>query len=134
MSRSVVLPLGLFVIGASIAGAQPAPSQSALEEGQPLVRVHRPREVGGGNQTWSFVQDSRGVIYAGTHGYFDKVPVDKVAATEKELLQFMRDEKSEVRSKIVETGKLDDDTEAALKTALDEFRHRLEAAQKTAAA
>ena len=68
MSRSVVLPLGLFVIGASIAGAQPAPSQSALEEGQPLVRVHRPREVGGGNQTWSFVQDARGVIYAGTNG------------------------------------------------------------------
>ena len=68
MSRSVMLPLGLFVIGASIAGAQPAPSQSALEEGQPLVRVHRPREVGGGNQTWSFVQDARGVIYAGTNG------------------------------------------------------------------
>jgi F-type H+-transporting ATPase subunit alpha len=73
-------------------------------------------------------------IYAGTHGYFDKVRIDKVAATEKELLQFMRDEKSEVRNKIIETGKLDDDTEAALKTALDEFRHRLEAAQKTAAA
>jgi signal transduction histidine kinase/CheY-like chemotaxis protein len=37
------------------------------EEGRPLVRSYRPFEVGGGTQTWALVQDSRGVIYAGTN-------------------------------------------------------------------
>jgi F-type H+-transporting ATPase subunit alpha len=74
-------------------------------------------------------------IYAGTNGYFDKVAIDKVADTEQELQQFMRDEKSEIRGKIIETGQLDDETEEALKAALGEFRDRLQsAAAETAAA
>ena len=71
MSRSAVLSLGVFLISASLAQAQQAtlpPTPATVEEGRPLVRVHRPREIGGGNQTWSFVQDARGVIYAGTNG------------------------------------------------------------------
>ena len=70
-------------------------------------------------------------IYAGTHGYFDSVALADVAETEKEMLQFMRDEKSEVLNKIVETGVLDDETEEQLKAALDEFRVRLEATKET---
>ena len=69
MLRSVVLALGVVVVGAGAAGAQaPPPVTPTLEEGRALVRVHRPREVGGGGQTWAFVQDPRGVIYAGTNG------------------------------------------------------------------
>ena len=70
-------------------------------------------------------------IYAGTHGYFDSVALADVAETEKEMLKFMRDEKSEVLNKIVETGVLDDETEEQLKAALDEFRVRLEATKET---
>ena len=39
-------------------------------------------------------------IYAGTNGYFDKVPVNKVAEAEKGLLEYMRQEKSEIRNEI----------------------------------
>lgn len=60
-------------------------------------------------------------IYAGTRGYFDTVAVPRVREAEKLLLQFMREEYSEVRNQLVETGVLDDALEASLKKALDAF-------------
>jgi F-type H+-transporting ATPase subunit alpha len=72
-------------------------------------------------------------IYAGTKGYFDKVPVNQVDRAEKELLQFMRDEKSEVRDVIVETKQLSEETEEQLKAALDEFRRRFKTDEQLAA-
>ena len=65
-------------------------------------------------------------IYGGSKGYFDKVPVPRVQEAEKHMLQFMRDEKSEVRDAIIQGGALDDKTEAALKSALEEWRTRWE--------
>ena len=69
-------------------------------------------------------------IYAGTKGYFDDVPRAKVAGAEKELLTFMREQKSEVRDKIIETGELATDTENALKAALEEFKKQYAAGKK----
>jgi F-type H+-transporting ATPase subunit alpha len=69
-------------------------------------------------------------IYAGTRGYFDDVPRADVAACERELLTFMREQKSEVRNKLIETGTLDEALETALKGALDEFKKQY-AAGKT---
>jgi len=63
-------------------------------------------------------------IYAGGKGYFDQVPVARVQEAEKVLLQFMREEKSEVRDAIANTGVLDDATEQKLRAALDEFAKR----------
>jgi F-type H+/Na+-transporting ATPase subunit alpha len=62
-------------------------------------------------------------IFAGTHGFFDVVPVDKVLEVEQEMIQFLREQKSEVRDGIVETGALD---EEALRAALTEFVKTLE--------
>ena len=62
-------------------------------------------------------------IFAGTNGTFDTVPVDKVLEVEQEMIQFMREQKSEVRDAMVESGELDAD---ALKAALDEFAKTLE--------
>jgi F-type H+/Na+-transporting ATPase subunit alpha len=67
-------------------------------------------------------------IYAGSKGYFDKVPVPRVQEAETHLLGFMREEKSEVRNAIVTGGALDDKTETALKSALEEWRNRWEKA------
>lgn len=61
-------------------------------------------------------------IYAGTKGYFDDVPVTRVAFAERELHRFMREQKFEIRNKIISTGQLDDATENALKEALKEFK------------
>jgi F-type H+/Na+-transporting ATPase subunit alpha len=62
-------------------------------------------------------------IFAGTNGFFDVVPVDKVLEVEQEMIQFLREQKSEVRDGIVETGALDED---ALRAALTEFVKTLE--------
>ncbi|AMV21300.1 F0F1 ATP synthase subunit alpha [Planctomyces sp. SH-PL14] len=63
-------------------------------------------------------------IYAGTKGYLDHVPVARVAEAEKQLLQFIRDEKSEVRDALLNTKDLSGDTENLLKAALEAFRAR----------
>ncbi|MDA0833312.1 MAG: F0F1 ATP synthase subunit alpha [Planctomycetota bacterium] len=65
-------------------------------------------------------------IYAGTKGYFDKVPVDEVAIAEKELLKFIQEQHLDVRTTIVETGELKPETEEKLKTALTEFQAHYE--------
>ncbi|MHC4879930.1 MAG: F0F1 ATP synthase subunit alpha [Planctomycetota bacterium] len=62
-------------------------------------------------------------IFAGTNGYFDTVPVNKVAEIELELLQFVREQKAEVRDALIESEALDAD---ALKAALDDFAKTLE--------
>jgi F-type H+-transporting ATPase subunit alpha len=69
-------------------------------------------------------------IFAGTQGYFDAVPVNRVAEAERELLRFMREEKSEVRNAIIESKNISDDTEKALRAALDEFRKRFAESSK----
>ncbi len=61
-------------------------------------------------------------IYAGSKGYFDKVPVPQVQDAESNMLQFMRETKSEIRDTLVNTGVLDEKTENALKAALEEWR------------
>jgi len=71
-------------------------------------------------------------IYAGTKGYFDKIPVADVAEAEQVLLQFLREEKSEVRNAIIDSKELSADTETALKAALAEFVRRWDAAHAKA--
>ncbi len=70
-------------------------------------------------------------IFAGTQGYLDAVPVNRVAEAEKELLRFMREEKSEVRNTIIESKNISDDTEKLLRAALDEFRKRFAESSKS---
>jgi F-type H+/Na+-transporting ATPase subunit alpha len=62
-------------------------------------------------------------IFAGTNGFFDTVPVNNVLEVEQEMIQFLREQKSEVRDGIVESGALDED---ALRDALTEFVKTLE--------
>lgn len=68
-------------------------------------------------------------IFAGTQGFFDKVPVSKVPQAERELMQFMREQKSEVRNKLIETGALDDALVEQLRAALGEFLKQWSASQ-----
>ena len=63
-------------------------------------------------------------LYAGTRGYFDDVPVDDVPAAEKDMLQFIREQKAEVRDAIASTGLLTDETEDQLKAALTEWTEK----------
>ncbi|MGC1276072.1 MAG: F0F1 ATP synthase subunit alpha [Planctomycetaceae bacterium] len=73
------------------------------------------------------VEDQILSIYAGTQGYFDEVPADQVKSIEKELLEFVKDEKSELYSGLAGGGRWDDEIEKSLRSALDEFRNRIKA-------
>jgi F-type H+-transporting ATPase subunit alpha len=68
------------------------------------------------------VTDQILVIYAGTRGYLDKVPVTEVAACEVELLRFIHERKQDLWQRITDAEDLDDETVAQLDEALTEFR------------
>ena len=62
------------------------------------------------------------VIYAGTHGYLDKLPVSDVGRFEKGLLAFLRGQKKDVLDWLTnEDPKIKGEAEDKLKAALDEF-------------
>ncbi len=62
------------------------------------------------------------VIYAGTKGYIDSVPVKEIVAWEDGLLQFLRSQKSDLLDDMTRNDrKVSGDLENAIKAALDEY-------------
>lgn len=61
------------------------------------------------------------VIYAGTRGYLDSVPVDDVTRYEAELLKWLHANKSDLLAKIRDEKKLTDEIKDAMDEALAEF-------------
>jgi len=64
------------------------------------------------------------IIYAGTHGYLDHVPVAKVREYERAFLNFMRTMHPEVGADIAARKAITPETEEALKAALEEFNRQ----------
>ena len=60
-------------------------------------------------------------IFAGTNGYLDSLPVDRVTEYEAAMLAHMRTEHAAVLKEIRESGKFEDDTKAKVVSALDAF-------------
>ncbi|WP_124055242.1 F0F1 ATP synthase subunit alpha [Arcanobacterium ihumii] len=67
------------------------------------------------------VEDQVASVWAGTKGYLDEVPVERVHAFEEGMLDHLRRNTS-VLTTIAETGKLESDTEDALRVAVEEFQ------------
>jgi F-type H+-transporting ATPase subunit alpha len=61
-------------------------------------------------------------IWAGTTGQLDEVPIEDVRRFEAEFLDFMRREHRDVLDSIAESGKLSDESEAAIKDAIGAFK------------
>src|ERR1019366_7540700 len=61
------------------------------------------------------------IIYAGAKGYLDKAPRTQVSAWESQFLQFMKEQRKEVRDQLVSEKKLSKDLEAKLKAAIEAF-------------
>jgi F-type H+-transporting ATPase subunit alpha len=61
-------------------------------------------------------------IYAGTRGYLDDVPVEKVGEFERGLLRFLASEHPEIEKDIAEKQALSDETDKALSAAIEEFK------------
>ncbi len=68
------------------------------------------------------VQEQVVVLYAGTRGYLDDIPVEAVGKFEKEFLEFMRNSKGDILTAIKESNDLDEATEEKLKAAIEEFK------------
>ena len=73
-------------------------------------------------------------IYAGTRGHLDKIPRERVAEWEQDFLQFMREQKPEIRNRIIQTRRLDEETEQALQAAIAEFQAQFATKQPAAGA
>jgi F-type H+/Na+-transporting ATPase subunit alpha len=65
------------------------------------------------------------VIWAGTNGYLDALPVSKVRAFEDGLLSLLRGKNVEILNNIRESRDLSDDTAAKLKTVVEAFTKTL---------
>ena len=61
------------------------------------------------------------IIFAGTHGYLDKHPTDKLKKYEQQLYQYIDSKYPEIFKDIVASGKLDDQLKPKLERALQEF-------------
>ncbi|MBM7825834.1 F-type H+-transporting ATPase subunit alpha [Arcanobacterium pluranimalium] len=67
------------------------------------------------------VEDQVASVWAGTNGYLDEIPVEKVHDFEAGMLDYLR-RNTTVLNTIAETGKLEADTEDALRTAVADFQ------------
>jgi F-type H+-transporting ATPase subunit alpha len=68
------------------------------------------------------------VLFAGTNGYADQVPVASMAQWQADLLNFMDSSYPEIGRDIVEKKMISDNTRANMIKALDAFRHSWKAA------
>ncbi len=62
------------------------------------------------------------VIFAGTNGYVDEVPVNAVKKFEQELLRFVTSKYQSLLSDIAAKKQLDDDLRQRMKSAIEEFK------------
>ena len=67
------------------------------------------------------------IIYAGLNGYLDHVLLNHVSEFETQLLEYFDTNKSDILSKIKDSGKLDEENEANLKVSLEEFSKQFSA-------
>jgi F-type H+/Na+-transporting ATPase subunit alpha len=68
------------------------------------------------------VQEQVSILFAGTRGYLDEIPVDDVKKFEAEFLDFMRNSKTDILDTIKTKQVIDDETEGKLRAAIDEFK------------
>ena len=60
-------------------------------------------------------------IYAGTNGFLDAVPTDRVTDYEEQMLSYMRHEHGDTLGAIRDTGKFEDEVAGKVKAALETF-------------
>ena len=79
------------------------------------------------------VVDQVCVIYAGTQGLLDEIPLVDVGRFEQEMLNYLRDTHPDLLQGIRDSADLDDDAEATLRSAIQDFKTNVFAASAVAA-
>jgi F-type H+-transporting ATPase subunit alpha len=67
------------------------------------------------------VEKQVAIIYAVSRGLLDSIPVERIRAYEAAFHAYMDDKGSDVLHAIRQSGKLEEDTEQALKAAIEQF-------------
>ena len=93
-----------------------ADTKSRLALGERIVAVLKQK-----NGSPKEVAQQVCIIYAVTHGYLTSIPVAQIPEFEKRLEEHMNNHHADVLDAIRSTGKLETETENALKAALDEL-------------
>ncbi|VAX23308.1 ATP synthase alpha chain [hydrothermal vent metagenome] len=96
-------------------------TQSQLLRGARLVEILKQ-----GQYVPLLIEKQILIIYAGVNGHLDDIPVESLARFEEEFLSFMDSKHPEIGKSIITEKKLTEDTEEALKKAIDEFKNRFE--------
>ncbi|MFP4538290.1 MAG: F0F1 ATP synthase subunit alpha [Dichotomicrobium sp.] len=73
------------------------------------------------------VEEQVVVIFAGTRGFLDPLPVSAVSRFESDLLRHMREDHSDILDEIRNKGQLSDELEEKLKSAVDKFAEHFSA-------
>ncbi len=73
------------------------------------------------------MQDQVIVLFAGTQGYLDDIPVEAIKKFEGEFIKFIRGTKDDLRSELAEKKTLDDELKAKLVQAIEEFKKGFQA-------
>jgi F-type H+-transporting ATPase subunit alpha len=97
-------------------------SQAQLDRGHRMVEILKQPAFAPMNVT-----DQVLILFAGTNGYLDKVPVKQVADWQNQFLAFMREQKPEVRKKLATEKKISKELEAELRKAVEAFQPQFKA-------
>jgi F-type H+-transporting ATPase subunit alpha len=106
---------------ASFASDLDAASRAQLDRGARLVELLKQPQY-----SPLSVERQVVVIWAGTSGYLDDVPVDDIGRFQEEFIDSLQRKHQGIYDAIRETGELSDDTATALKDAIEEFRRGFE--------
>ena len=68
------------------------------------------------------VEEQIVLIFAGTNGYIDNLPVGAVKRFERDLLDFMKHRQTSLLEEVRQKKQIDDDIRGRLKNAIEEFK------------
>ncbi|UCH82407.1 MAG: F0F1 ATP synthase subunit alpha [Nitrospiraceae bacterium] len=73
------------------------------------------------------MQDQVIVLFAGTQGYLDDIPVESIKKFEEEFVKFIKGTKDDLRTELADKKAIDDDLRAKLVQAIEEFKKGFQA-------
>jgi F-type H+-transporting ATPase subunit alpha len=92
-------------------------TQAQLDRGYRMVEILKQPQFKPIN-----VADQVMIIYAGTKGFLDKIPIKQTAAWEEQFLRYMREQKFDIRTALLKERKLTKDIEQQLGAAIQSFQ------------
>ena len=61
-------------------------------------------------------------VYTGVKGYLDSIDINQVRSFEKDLLELIKNEKSEILESIQKSGKIEEDTDTILSDIITNYK------------